>query len=473
MMIKQILFILLVASQCFGTVGVQELVYVDCASGVDQTGCGAIGSPCGGVTYAAQYLDGGVDAAHPDIMYIKGTCSVAGSTSYNAPTVYPRGNYCKFTTWPGNAQAFIDGGISPTGTVIGATAVRSNNITIDNLKINGEVVFRFSDNLLITNSDLLGGGTKDVVNLGAWQDLLFIEDCMDGLILNNKIHDADGPSSVGGVMVTYYGKSSGISTPTNFTFRNNSFYVTEGFAKASYGLFLKQNPFMVNVEYNFFHRLQGGIFTSNQPPNGDVISIHHNIFSSCGYAGDERGAVTLMSDVANVNIYNNSFANSVWPDIVNKWNEVTFGSWNNLTIGTLSFIYMAYGSTINGLAYYIDYNGYYDPGTPGWYDTALFTSFASWQSHLAGLSKANVTDANSVYTDPGFINMTGSFSSPTDFKRTSYPTNGRGGAYPSVMGAYITGNELIGYSSQGVGTKHLRLSTGECLRREDGSCWAW
>ena len=55
-------------------------------------------------------------------------------------------------------------------------------------------------------------------------------------------------------------------------------------------------------------------------------------------------------------------------------------------------------------------------------------------------------DTHSVDTNPNLVNTSGTFSQPDDFKRTIYLVNGRGGVWPSVMGAYITGNEIIGPS---------------------------
>ena len=57
------------------------------------------------------------------------------------------------------------------------------------------------------------------------------------------------------------------------------------------------------------------------------------------------------------------------------------------------------------------------------------------------------SDSHSVNSDPGFLNASGNWNLPSDFKRSSYTANGRGGSYSSVMGAYITGTETIGYSS--------------------------
>ncbi len=41
----------------------------------------------------------------------------------------------------------------------------------------------------------------------------------------------------------------------------------------------------------------------------------------------------------------------------------------------------------------------------------------------------------------------------TDFKRTSYPQDGRGGLFPNVMGAYVTGSETVGPTSEGSSTQ--------------------
>jgi hypothetical protein len=51
---------------------------------------------------------------------------------------------------------------------------------------------------------------------------------------------------------------------------------------------------------------------------------------------------------------------------------------------------------------------------------------------------------DSAGEDPGFLNPGG--MSAADYRRNSYPTDGRGGDYPSVRGAYITGSEVIGYA---------------------------
>jgi hypothetical protein len=98
---------------------------------------------------------------------------------------------------------------------------------------------------------------------------------------------------------------------------------------------------------------------------------------------------------------------------------------------------------------YLDYNSdLVIAGTPQWqadlYDTTAHfttTSLSAWQSKTS-------FDVHTVMTDAGFLNASGTYRLATDFKRTVYPTNGRGGAYSAVMGAYVTGMEQIGYVAQ-------------------------
>jgi hypothetical protein len=88
---------------------------------------------------------------------------------------------------------------------------------------------------------------------------------------------------------------------------------------------------------------------------------------------------------------------------------------------------------------YTNYNQIYNV-TAGWSGgggTAA-TTLAEWQAKVTSISG----DTNSSTSNPGFVNAGG--TNPADYKRTSYPSNGRGG---SVMGAYITGNEAIGYAT--------------------------
>jgi len=95
---------------------------------------------------------------------------------------------------------------------------------------------------------------------------------------------------------------------------------------------------------------------------------------------------------------------------------------------------------------YLDYNNYYRAAGPIWdYRYTDYTSLTAWQAEAQSFLVGS--EVNSVVADPGFINASGNFNTPTDFKRTSYVVNGRGGSFPLVMGAYITGDEVIGVNS--------------------------
>lgn len=91
---------------------------------------------------------------------------------------------------------------------------------------------------------------------------------------------------------------------------------------------------------------------------------------------------------------------------------------------------------------YINYNQMYNvkSGWSGGAGTAN-TSLTQWQAAVTSISG----DAKSFTTNPGFVNAGG--STADDYKRTSYPSTGRGGSYSSIMGAYITGDEMIGCTS--------------------------
>jgi hypothetical protein len=97
---------------------------------------------------------------------------------------------------------------------------------------------------------------------------------------------------------------------------------------------------------------------------------------------------------------------------------------------------------------YIDYVQYYSPnGNMGVWIHGSFntTTLSAWVIH-----SGNRVETHSIVSNPGFLNASGQFNTPTDFKRSSYPTGGRGGGYSSVIGAYVTGNEVIGTNPGGL-----------------------
>lgn len=441
--------------KAYAAKGVQDIIYVDCSIGIDQANCGLELSPCKSPGYAAQYMDGGQSSNAMDTMYIKGTCHIVGEVIYRDPTIYPRGNYSKFTTWPGEPQAFIDGGKSPTGTVIGTRLDGGrSNITLDNLQINGEISFMYTTDMIISNCDLWGGGTKDISNLGTWCDILFTADCLNGRIVNNKFHDADGSCTTAAQMHTHYGKASGDSAEM-LIIENNDYYVTSN-KHPMFGVFLKDNPESIYVRKNFFKGLDNGVRTSNQPEIGHNVNISNNVFLNCGNTATEHGAVQLMTDVATVNIYNNTFINSVYADIGSKWNGVPFGAWNNIHYSNAPFIRMSYNSTVNSLVNYLNYNSYYSPSSlPTWTEKNNYNSFVSWKGYVQSLSKNNVTENNSSYGTQNLSNFFGNDALSFNITSATPQSIIYGGrnddGYSSYIGAWDPiGKMWIGYCSIGI-----------------------
>ncbi|MCI0560401.1 MAG: right-handed parallel beta-helix repeat-containing protein [Nitrososphaera sp.] len=73
-------------------------------------------------------------------------------------------------------------------------------------------------------------------------------------------------------------------------------------------------------------------------------------------------------------------------------------------------------------------------------------AFCGFEQVFNATSPGAACNSNLLTSDPNFT-LSGVFDSPNDVKRTSYPTDGRGGANPNVRGAYITGNECIGLTA--------------------------
>lgn len=162
---------------------------------------------------------------------------------------------------------------------------------------------------------------------------------------------------------------------------------------------------------------------------------HNNII----IGGGTINFTSQGNDGNSLTVYNNTFYNTrsvgIGGQDTNNWS-----SWNNIISGNASL-------SVVGWAYinpsYLNYNQYYlSSGTPTFEARAYSTpctasSLGAWQGTCS-------YEANSINTNPNFINPGG--TSAEDYKRASYLPNGRGGLYASVMGAYITGNEIIGYS---------------------------
>jgi len=239
-----------------------------------------------------------------------------------------------------------------------------------------------------------------------------VEDSNNSTVENNILfgaHQSGGPHHNSAAFMLY--------DSNHIIIKNNTIYDSDC------AMFDKQGGTYNTYSYNFIYGCEWGFqHTSIGPPTGN-LEIYNNIFiniESWAYAnagGDSESANDIL-------FYNNTMYNNSGTKISSNDSSATdvtgFECFNNINyrVDTAVTFQTSEVDIINHNLYFLS------SGLPS----------SPW-------------DANSSTSNPNFVNVGGSL--PEDYKRTSYPTEGRGDPYASVMGAYITGNEVIGYSSDG------------------------
>lgn len=403
-------------------------------SGNDSSGNGSLLKPWRTPEYGAQQLAAG------DTLFIhKGTYYING-TSHQLPTIRPihsgtASNRITITAY-GDDEVILDGGKGPTDAIIGV--LNMNYITISALKVKGLVIFWSTTGSILEYCDIWEGGDNYVANYN-FGNVLYIENTHDCIIRNNWLHDnVIAQDRSHSPLVHQYDS-------WNLVIEHNEFYNSKSSA-----LVLKDNPETVYVRYNYFHdNYHSGVWSANQD-DGHNVYVYNNIFYRNGNASDEfAGGVHMTIEVSPVYIYNNTFVKNRYADI-HTWatNAVKWYAFNNLHYNSEKFISARYNPTIAQSCRYLDYNNYYGSGT--FADKSVFVnSLLAWKTHLDSTNVSTYED-HSLSSDPGFVNSDG--TKAEDFKRISYPKNGRGGNYPAVMGAYVTGSETIGTGASLSGT---------------------
>ncbi len=401
-----------------------------------------------------------------DKLYIRGgTYNITTSATVNRScAVYPRANNCTIAAYPGESVTLKGGrngsnfGVFPTGGTIGIVSGYSGG-TIKGFTIQGMVMFDSnstgSQPSTVENCDIsVGGDGWSGTNQGG---VVWMDDSANVVVKNCKLHD--NHAALEGVT---YGNAGLIMCyeANGLLIENCDFYNSAGT-----GITMKDDVQNVTIRYNHIYDNNGaGILTGNNTAGSYTKSadIYQNIIRNCNTENDEEhGGITFCEETSLCNIYNNTLYQNYRGD-VNQWpnvgsGAVPFAFWNNISSNPRATHLTWPYSVSTFAAQYIDYNDYYNDVT--WvYHGNSYTTLSAWvaamNSVLAG------TDSHSVTTDPGFINASGNMNLPSDFKRSSYPANGRGGAYPSVMGAYITGSETIGYSEGGTPTSTPTIRSG-------------
>ncbi len=99
-------------------------------------------------------------------------------------------------------------------------------------------------------------------------------------------------------------------------------------------------------------------------------------------------------------------------------------------------------------------NSMYDVGVGLWSQDNEYYNYEFYNNLVVSSTLTEYYGTYSYYgensTTDTFINSGG--TDVEDYKRSSYPTDGRGGSYNDVIGAYLTGNETIGYTDDNSST---------------------
>jgi len=363
----------------------------------------------------------------PGYMWFNGTVYISASNvtvkPYNSETVIL------------SADASLT---TPANSKNNPLAFYGSNILIDGLTIYGCVIFMGSNNIM-QNCNLSGGWDhqdpiwNDTPN-GAWPDVIRFYGSTNALVRNCTLHNNVMPPPAGdscnmGLIMH--------DQDVNTIVENCSFYNAVGNAAC---IKYQHNPGLIQATYRY------NIFDSSIKGIDGILStmdsyIYQNIFM-----GSHGAGYTFIMDQlgTHIYIYNNTYYNvgTGLFDWISTSSEHQF--FNNIFYVDSGTQYAIDYRQLSSNAGYQNYNDYYSTGSGAirWgLNNTTYSSLTSWQ----GTGK----DANSTTSNPNFINGSGNFSKATDFKRTSYPQNGRGGSWPSVIGAYIAGNEIIGLTSGG------------------------
>jgi hypothetical protein len=187
-----------------------------------------------------------------------------------------------------------------------------------------------------------------------------------------------------------------------------------------------------------------GFHQTDPSPTNQVrhLRIYQNVFDNLheGVTDGEGGAYDW-------DVYNNTFYDirdgcTAWWGSSGTSNYTRWEVWNNIFILSSSSKWMLNGHGISvagkdNVIHYWDYNCYHNSGS-SWRINWTGRTHAWWQGE--GYDTNDQTPGSNPLADPGNGNYK---LSSYDGENACYGT-GRGGQYAKTMGAYITGNEIIG-----------------------------
>ena len=283
------------------------------------------------------------------------------------------------------------------------------------------VVVNRTTGTIIRNADIQASDEATTNNSS-----IRVENANNCIIENNILHgahQAGGPHHNSAAYMLY--------DSNNILVQNNTIYDSDC------ALFDKQGGNHNKYCRNYVYDCSMGFQTSSIGPSTGDINVYQNIFRNIsGWGIAVAGADE--DPINGIKFYNNTLSN-VHEGIntgglgINRVDNAEI--FNNIVFSASIGVHF-YADHVSFMDYN-NYNSVIEWRYNGMWDGTIYTSLVDWQA-------ATGFDLNSNTNNPNFLNPSGIY--PEDYKRTSYPLDGRGGIYPSVMGAYITGNEIIGAS---------------------------
>ncbi|MBE3100519.1 MAG: right-handed parallel beta-helix repeat-containing protein [Acidobacteria bacterium] len=412
--------------------------HVDWDKGEDVAGAGTVAKPWKSPWYADKQIQPGdtviVHARRDGGAYFNGNQPVIGAQTPKTVWKAAPGEVVRLSLtreWGKSRWEEAKKG----GTTV---SVGADHVTVDGFHIWGSLyVGTKGDDVLIENCDLSGGpdfqGFPAVLRTRG--DSSEPWDLPENVTIRNcKLHDnlkamGQGPNNDAALL---------LYSSRNVIVENCEFYRT-----LRHAIMFKARPDRYTIRNNYFHDLPNGVEGATSAPR-TWSRIHNNLFANC-----ESGVGPQGSNPDGFFVYNNTFYNCK-EDIYWWYCAANFHFFNNIHYHTDGGgKYQKFDERWEAGRYsFLDFNNYYTANaTTQWFlngrDRA--SDLASWRAYLKteGAGPA-VGERNSRSDDPGFLNASGKFEKPEDFKRKTCPKDGRGGDWPAVMGAYSTGDEVIG-----------------------------
>lgn len=254
------------------------------------------------------------------------------------------------------------------------------------------------------------------------------------------------------------------------TIRNNYLYGSHGTHSNSNGVqfywttdsIIENNTFYDNM-CGFFDK--GGANARNIIRYNFFLNNHHKDIQILAHQEDDKvyqnvivgstnSAMELEGESSTYNRNHKVYNNTIY---ATSYNGICYRSqneqqWNNIVINATGNAYRSkyLSGTGDGQPTYMDYNCYWRSGGGGQtfsvrYDGTnpqTYTTLSAWQTSRELLGGGN-PDVHSIYANPLFVNAGG--TTPEDYKLQANSPCRNAGRDGVTMGAYITGNEIIGY----------------------------